>query len=316
MADRYGSWILRPGDRIERTILQDRYGGRTQGGIGPSRKTPNVLIFSDPATGARHGYFDDWGDDGCYHYTGEGQFGDQRMVSGNASILNHVEEGRALRLFEGARGTVTYIDEFELDRAEPWYETDAPESEAAGRERKIRKVIVFRLRPTTTQPGRPRSVLTEVSFQPEKVQRVNLEDHRTEKTYVNPSGEPYEAERREAAMLEEFTRYLRGQLGHKVYRHQILPPGERKPLFTDLYDETENVVFEAKGTVTREAVRMAIGQLADYVRFLPKPRTAILVPSEPRKDLIALAWSQDISFIWLRDGVYMSSQVLRPAAQL
>src|SRR6266516_8009309 len=114
-------WALEPGDQIERTTLHARYGGRTQGGIGPSKKSPNVLIFSDPVAGEPHGYFDGWREDGCFHYTGEGQYGDQQMKSGNAAILNHEAEGRALRVFMGARGTVTYEDEFELADDQPWY---------------------------------------------------------------------------------------------------------------------------------------------------------------------------------------------------
>src|SRR5271166_5645506 len=90
-------WALEPGEAIERKILHERYGGRTQGGIAPSRSSPNVMVFSDPLTGEPHGYIDEWRADGCFHYTGEGQRGDQLMKSGNASILHHVDAGRALR---------------------------------------------------------------------------------------------------------------------------------------------------------------------------------------------------------------------------
>ena len=38
---------------VERKVLQERYGGRTQGGIGPSKSTPNVLLFTDPASGEK-----------------------------------------------------------------------------------------------------------------------------------------------------------------------------------------------------------------------------------------------------------------------
>src|SRR5206468_11612383 len=101
-------WLLEPGEEVERKELQKEYGGRTQGGIGPSRRTPNVFVFSDPIAGEPHGYFDGWRSDSCFHYTGEGQRGDQQMKSGNAAILHHAEEGRALRVFMGARGQVTY----------------------------------------------------------------------------------------------------------------------------------------------------------------------------------------------------------------
>lgn len=67
--------------------------------------------------------------------------GDQRMISGNASILNHEAEGRALRVFMGARGLVRYEGEFTLDPKEPFYTTDAPETGNGP----VRKVIVFRM---------------------------------------------------------------------------------------------------------------------------------------------------------------------------
>ncbi len=121
-------WNLVPGERIERKRLHELLGGRTQGGIGPSRSSPNVFIFSRPVAGEPHGYFDGWRGDGCFHYTGEGQYGDQQMKSGNAAILNHASEGRALRVFMGARGVVAYEDEFELDAEEPFYLSEAQET--------------------------------------------------------------------------------------------------------------------------------------------------------------------------------------------
>ena len=85
---------LVPGQTIKRSELQDRYGGRRQGGISPSKQTPNVFLFTDQARGAIHGYiYDGQSDDGLYHYTGEGQAGDQRMVQGNRAIRDHRAEG-------------------------------------------------------------------------------------------------------------------------------------------------------------------------------------------------------------------------------
>ena len=73
----------------------------------------------------------------------KGQRGDQQMKSGNAAILRHVEDRRALRLFEGAGGEITYVGEFAVDTVQPFYTTDAPETGGGP----VRKVIVFRLRP-------------------------------------------------------------------------------------------------------------------------------------------------------------------------
>ena len=37
------------------------------------------------------------------------------MKSGNAAILKHKQEGRALRVFKGACGPVEYLGEFDID---------------------------------------------------------------------------------------------------------------------------------------------------------------------------------------------------------
>jgi hypothetical protein len=288
-------WTLRPGTSIERTALQAEFGGRTQGSIGPSRKSPNVLIFSDPIAGEPHGYYDGWQQDGCFHYTGEGQRGDQRMKSGNAAILKHEEEGRALRVFEGARGTVVYVDEFVLDKAEPFYRTDAPETGDGP----LREVIVFRMQPKTIEPGRPSTKLADVLAGPE-TEDVPVEQLQTERAYVAPSHEPYEAERREQRLVLDLESYLRLR-NHDVSRKRILPSGEARPLFTDLYDATTGTLIEAKGSVERNSIRMAIGQLADYKRFVDggKPRhLAVLLPSKPRPDLHDLLRSQEIELIY------------------
>ena len=59
-------------------------------------------------------------------------------------------------------------------------------------------------------------------------------------------------------------------------------------------------MIEAKGSVERGAIRMAIGQLADYSRFVNDgmPRRALLLPEQPREDLLGLLESQDIVAIW------------------
>src|SRR4051812_18936978 len=109
------NWTLAPGDKAFRKELHDQFGGRRQGGIGPSNTSPNVLLFTDPTSGHPHGYFDSWdADEGVYSYYGEGQLGDQRMVSGNATVLRHLDDGRALRLFQGSGGEVEYLGEWTL----------------------------------------------------------------------------------------------------------------------------------------------------------------------------------------------------------
>lgn len=296
-------WTLEPGEEIVRVRLHREFGGSGQGGIAQSRKTPNVFVFFDPETGEQHGYYDEWRDDGCLHYTGEGQKGDQRMKSGNSAVLNHLQDGRALRVFEGSKGTVIYLDEFEIDDLEPSYRTDAPETGNGER----RQVIVFRLRPKSIEPREPTGKLARVLSGPTRV-NVPIERQNTERAFVEPSKEPYEIERREQGLVLALEAHLHG-CGHEVFRQRLLPPGEARPLFTDLYDRTTELLVEAKGTVERNAIRMAIGQLADYRRHLkPEPKhLAVLVPSEPRGDLCDLLLSQGISWIYPTESGFEDS---------
>jgi hypothetical protein len=288
-------WALEPGEAIERTILHERYGGRVQGGIVPSRSSPNVMIFPDPLAPDAPGSVDGWRADGCFHYTGEGLHGDQLMKAGNASILSHLADGRALRLFRGTRGQIIYEGEFVLDADTPFYTTDACEARGGA----VRSVIVFRLRPLDISSRPAASKLDPVIEA--RVEDVPIEQRWTEKAYVAPGQKADVTERREHDLVLAFRDHLLSK-GHEVVRLKIVPSDEAKPLFADLLDRTGNTLFEAKGTVERGSIRMAVGQLLDYRRFLePGPRLAVLLPSLPRQDLRDYLQSAGIGLIW-RDG--------------
>jgi hypothetical protein len=218
--------------------------------------------------------------------------------------VDHRVTGRALQVFEGAKDVVRYMGQFELDEREPWYETDAPETGDGP----VRKVIVFRLRPLMASAPAERSPLASVTVGP-IVADVPIEQQHTEKAWTNPKAEPIEAERREAKLVLAFEAHLRAQ-GRTVSRKRVLPPGEHKPMYTDLYDETVKALVEAKGTTSREAVRMALGQLADYGRFVPATHRAMLLPERPRPDLQNLAASQGVAVIWPTAGGFESTVAL------
>ncbi len=294
-------WALMPGEAIERTILHERYGGRLQGAIVPSRGSPNVMIFPDPLAAEAAGSVDGWRADRCFHYTGEGSRGDQQMKSGNASILNHAADGRALRLFRGTRGQIVYEGQFELDADRPFYTTDAPEARGGA----IRSVIVFRLRPLDISP-RPSASKLESVIQAE-VEDVGVEERWSEKAFVAPSRKADAAERAEQALVLAYRDHLLSK-GHDVVRLKLVPSGEAKPLFVDLFDRSTNTLFEAKGTVERGSIRMAVGQLLDYRRFLePTPRLAALLPSAPREDLREYLQSAGVALVWREDRRFKGS---------
>jgi hypothetical protein len=280
---------LKPGDRLPRREVHARFGGRQQGGIGPSSKTPVVLFFTDPVTGHRHGYYDGWDADGLFNYVGEGQTGDQRLVQGNKSILNHAADGRTLEGFFASGPIVTYLGEFHLV---DHYFTDAHETGST----EPRQVVVFRLHPANEVPVELPHVPFTLADKP-LVDVVPVEEHNTERAFVTPDREPYELERREAALVYRYREHLQ-RLGHDVQRLRLLPRGETSPLYCDLWDVTARDLIEAKATVSREHLRTAVGQLLDYGRFVQTSQMTVLVPSRPRPDLIAYLTSAGITAVY------------------
>src|SRR5581483_969628 len=180
-------------------------------------------------------------------------------------------------------GTVEYRGEFALDSAQPFYRDDAPETGGGP----VRSVIVFKLRPVDGLPKRP-SGLPAITDKT-RVANVLVEENNTERTIVDPSREPYEAERRESALVQKFKDYMQSRR-HTVERFRITPAGEAKPIFTDAYVKDLNILVEAKGSIDRNSIRMAIGQLLDYRRFIEETavKCAVLLPELPRQDLLDL----------------------------
>lgn len=288
---------LAPGDKLLRREVHERYGGRRQGGIGPSTKAKVVLFFTAPDKGHQHGYYDGWDDEGYFHYVGEGQRGDQQLTQGNKAILNHRADGRSLEGFLGEGTSVTYLGEFELVEH---YFTDAHETGAPDT---IRQVVVFKLRPLAEVPAGLPDLPVSPAAEP-RAEEVPVEERHTERAFVSPDREPYEFERREAALVHRYREYLHRR-GHEVARLRLLPPGETRPLYTDLWDITSRELLEAKGSVSRDALRLAVGQLLDYSRFANATRLAVLVPARPRPDLVEYLRSQRISIVYPEGDIWL-----------
>ncbi|GGF99479.1 hypothetical protein GCM10007304_11680 [Rhodococcoides trifolii] len=107
----------------------------------------------------------------------------------------------------------------------------------------------------------------------------------------------YEAVREEAALVDEFVEQLRAD-GSDVTGYRMQPTTGSRPLFADAFDKTRNVLYEAKASASREAVRMALGQLLDYRRwFKTEPALAILLPEPPALDLVELMAQHSISCV-------------------
>ncbi|MEU2231867.1 hypothetical protein [Streptomyces vietnamensis] len=311
-----------PGEITTRAAMQEVFGGGPQGGIITSRTSNNVLIYNDHDAGAPFGYKDGWLDEEdergrIFEYTGAGTEGDQTFIGrkgvGNRAILQHAEDGNALRLFM-ADGKVPgsgakrqrYIGEFELDEEEPYVVRQALDVHHV-----MRKVIVFRLRPVrdnvqySEDDAIPPAEETVVVRLPADVTTASMVEPEARKTASAPrSAVPQTLiERRESALSEDFEAFLKERRRREVMRFEIRPQGSASTLKTDLYDATAHVLYECKGNSSRDAIRMAIGQLLDYRRHITPadPRLAVLLPEQPQQDLCALLEAEGIALVY-RDG--------------
>ncbi|MEV2274510.1 hypothetical protein AB0I72_02890 [Nocardiopsis sp. NPDC049922] len=313
---------LEPGQLTTREEMKILFGGGQGQGIQPCTKVlpetgrANVLLYTDPASGEKSGYFDGWVPEGdelgpIFEYTGAGEE-DQvflgRYGVGNRAILTHIDDERELRVFK-AVGTIPgrsakrqrYIGKFALDAEKPYVLRQAPNQQDTPR-----RVIVFRLRPINALPPNPEDTITPLP----ETEVVPVPPDITTSSLIEPelhNGKPItrsavprtRVSRREASLCEDFQRLLE-EHEHQVARFQIRVAGLSSSLVTDLYDANSHVLYEAKGTSSREAIRMAIGQLMDYRRHVtPKnPTLAVLLPEKPHPDLQDLLTSLNIRVVY------------------
>ncbi|MDH6217622.1 hypothetical protein [Streptomyces pseudovenezuelae] len=314
---------LAQGSTTTRAELAEAYGGSQYGGgIVPANQSHNIFVFSDPAAGKEHDYtFDGRADDDefgvLYLYTGAGQgTGDQQMTDRNRALLNHVQAGRDVHLFV-ADGTLgfsattiqRYIGQVVVDPVQPYEERWTQVDGEPGR-----RLYVFRLRPApgvtlalTAKDTMQAAPTTEALPVPPAAAEpasasatpVATEQHGTDATTADVTGGLRTVFRREGRLTAAFEALLVSH-GHVVHRFQIPVAGERGALLTDLYDATDNVLYEAKGKASRDHVRMAIGQLLDYRRHIDVPdglRLAVLLPEEPSADLRDLLNVEGIALV-------------------
>jgi hypothetical protein len=286
------AWDLELGAELPRREVHDLVGGGSrQNGMTRVGSSDNFLLFSS-SSGNRYGYnFDGWKSDRAFHYTGEGQLGDQVFTRGNMQLRDHLERGLRPRLFEEAgRSRVRYLGEFRVDEGHPWY----PE-EASDRLRDLRKVIVFRLLPVDAEEP-PTSQKGPAASKP-TVRDVTMEAHVAETFQQEPRREPTVAERREAELVKRYTAWLESS-GSTVTRKEIRLPDLGHALYTDLFDGHRSELVEAKSSASRHHVRLALGQLLDYARYVEHESRAVLLPSDPGAELVELLHTVKIGCVY------------------
>lgn len=159
------------------------------------------------------------------------------------------------------------------------------------------ETIRMRLQDGTIQPAKSESVVDD----------VDIEQQHTETFMVRPSGELRAAERAENRLVLQYSEYMAAK-GIVVGRKRYVPAGEVQPMFSDLWVEARQALIEAKSSDSRDAVRLAIGQLYDYRRFHePTTRLAVLLPYKPSADRLALLHGAGIEAIWQHGDEFRDS---------
>lgn len=264
--------------------------------------SPNVLLFSDPKVGRENGYeFDGWSPDGeVFSYTGMDRNGPQKMHKGNVALRDHKLNGKAVRLF-GVSGKAAagsgldrvYLGEFAIDDDHPYSVEDAP-----GADKEMRTVFVFHLRPIGQVLRRDEDLSAKAAVPTDagSATEVPLENHVVE-NFERAAVEAGTGEKREQNLVNAFQAVLLGR-GRELNRFKVYPKGSTMPLFTDIHDATEGILYEAKADATRASVRAGLGQLLDYRRYVNGRPCRLLLPAAPNADLLELLAEHGITAVW------------------
>ncbi|MFJ4334530.1 MULTISPECIES: hypothetical protein [unclassified Streptomyces] len=264
--------------------------------------------------------------------------------SGNRAVLRHSQQGRMIHLFVRVgkvpgnnTKTHRYVGMFALDDELPFVPRQGLDVKG-----KKRTTIVFRLRPYGQFERSRADVLipaphTTAEFVPRAVTIDMLQSAAVTKgTFVAPDlpsdntsamltaaakgklvqvGKVHTPEfprtasaattvrQKKALLIESYATHLESQ-GHTVGSFQIKLKGKTATLRTDLFDATDHVLYEAQGASDRDSVRMALGRLLDYRRYVRQrdrqhgPDTVVLLPGRPDRDIEELLKDHETSLVY------------------
>jgi hypothetical protein len=202
-----------------------------------------------------------------------------------------------------ATNEVRYVGEFRLDIADPWRWRDGPDAIS-----RTRRMIQFRMLPVG-QVGRtdddPAHV-THTGGGPEPLAAIPNKPVQTEvEALRKPSflrlvqAREEMTRREELELVHRFKDWLASRHGVESTGLRIHTGASSSPLRADLFAPSQALLIEAKASSAREHVRMAIGQLLDYGRYLsPQVSKCVLTPTRPSEDMLALLTSLQIGSAW------------------
>lgn len=298
-------WDIPVGTSIGRSELHRRLqGGSRQDGITRVVKSNEMLVFTNDG-GEEHGYgvHEGLSSDGVFHYTGQGQNGDQKLTGNNKALADSEEIGRPIHVFRG-QGTVTYVGSFAL--ADPPYTWEQFPGTGSSPER---DGLVFNLvavdadtsllsaRAEQGSGGSGHASTKETSWATVAWQPLDFSDYQVR--MVDEGESVRSVSRREFELQTRFGDWLRAR-GDDVQALRLKEDGVT--IVPDLYVPTIGQVVEVKKSTARGYIRTAIGQALDYSatagRIGLAVAPAVLLPSEPDARMLELCTSVGIAVWW------------------
>ncbi|MCT2582910.1 hypothetical protein [Actinophytocola gossypii] len=149
-----------------------------------------------------------------------------------------------------------------------------------------------RLRGQDTIPAQPPVGTGDVL-----VRDVPVEMHRVAKFRTRARASEATAVRREAELVARYQSWAQPAEGDFSSKFIFLT-GQGHPLRVDLFNLRTEELIEAKGTIDRDDVRLALGQVLDYARYVQPKHLAVLVPAHPGDELVELLLSHGVSCIY------------------
>ncbi|MFF7470481.1 hypothetical protein [Streptomyces sp. NPDC008092] len=308
---------FQPGAILTRAQIHPVLGGSGYAGICPAAEKRNVLLFSDSKIGERYGYRDGWlaEDDDIgpiFTYTGAGKQGDQTLNGGNAAILDHASKGRTLHLFIAVgkvpgsdTRTHRYIGRFRLDERTPFEIREAKDELSQDR-----SVIVFRLRPIGSFIRETSDTLQPTPTSRFRFNRTGGRRDRAYRRQRRQRQQPTYATQIEAARddLAEAFEERETAAGHPLVQLELSMRNSTSQLSFDLYNQTNNTVYEPTASAASESINQALAQLLNarhYMRELVHDQSLhfmVLTPSLPREDLRDLLAEHGIGIVYRNDS--------------
>jgi hypothetical protein len=280
--------------------MHDVVGGSFRHGMTTCNDGQEFLLFHDAKKSKKFGYdiWEGFQADGSFHYSGQGTSGDQELTKSNAALLAAHETGKPIHLIETRDGICTYLGRYIL--GEPKYFSKlAPDISMS----EMRSIFVFNLLPTS-------HLNSEKKF--------GELTHGITRPWVKPDFSTVKFEfsayasremiRAEFQLQASFGTFLETR-NISPFRHEFRIESSKGGLLPDMWIPSMQMVVEAKATLDRETLRLAVGQVLDYQELARLEerhmKPFLLLPALPNIQILGWMNSLGINVIHPNDGDFL-----------